>query len=128
MGPGMGGGGGQGAAMTGAGAGFPAAAPPVQPSQGLSKEDELAMLRDQAEAMTQQMQQIQERVMQLAGKGGTATAKVDAEKCTGCGLCIEECPVHAISLGDEGAAVVAQTCTGCGDCVDTCPNYAISMA
>jgi predicted Fe-Mo cluster-binding NifX family protein/Pyruvate/2-oxoacid:ferredoxin oxidoreductase delta subunit len=55
-------------------------------------------------------------------------ARVDAEKCTGCGLCVEVCPVEAIHLEGDVAVVDPQTCTGCGTCVDECPNEAIALA
>ena len=49
------------------GAGFLAATgtPAEQPVQGLSREDELAMLKQQAEALAQQMQQMHDRINQL---------------------------------------------------------------
>lgn len=72
MGRGMGGGGGMGRGMgrgrgmgMGAGGPVPGVMPNLQPPQGTSKEEELAMLRQQAEAMRQQSQQIQERIRQL---------------------------------------------------------------
>lgn len=55
-------------------------------------------------------------------------AVVDKEKCDGCGTCVEECPVEAISLVDEEYAVVdEEECTECEVCIDECPNEAISM-
>lgn len=53
-------------------------------------------------------------------------AQVDKEKCTGCGLCIDVCPVEAIELDDDIAKVDEDTCTDCGACVDECPNEAIT--
>jgi len=70
MGRGMGGGGGRGMGR-GMGAGFPQ--PPLSmpqpPTQNLTGADELAMLKQQAETMAQQMQQIQDRIRQLEQKG-----------------------------------------------------------
>jgi len=67
---GMRGGMGQGRGQ-GMGGGFAQgpAAMPQQPAQATSKDDELAMLKQQAEAMAQQMQQIQQRISQLEQEG-----------------------------------------------------------
>jgi len=68
---GQGRGGGQGTGGRGMGGGFvqgPAAIP-QQPAQGLAGNDELAMLKQQAQAMSRQMQQIQERIEQLEQEG-----------------------------------------------------------
>jgi len=54
-------------------------------------------------------------------------AKVDTAKCTGCGDCVEVCPLEAISLNDGKAVIDKDTCTECGLCVDECPNDAISL-
>jgi len=55
-------------------------------------------------------------------------AKVNADECTGCGTCVDECPSEAISLNDDDIAVVnADECTDCGECVDACPTEAITV-
>ena len=55
-------------------------------------------------------------------------AKVDSEKCTGCGICANMCPVEAVSLENGLAKVDEQRCTGCGICVQNCPQGALSLA
>ena len=64
MGRGMGRGMGMGAGSPGLGA-----VPSLEPPQSTGKEEELAMLRQQAEAMQQHAQQIQERIRQLENEG-----------------------------------------------------------
>ncbi len=54
-------------------------------------------------------------------------AKVNTEECTGCGICVDECPATAIELKNEKAHVDEEECTDCGTCVDSCPNSAISL-
>ncbi|MFW6164004.1 MAG: 4Fe-4S binding protein [Planctomycetota bacterium] len=51
---------------------------------------------------------------------------VNQEMCTGCGTCVEECPVGAIALDDdELAAIDEQRCIRCGVCHDACPVEAV---
>jgi ferredoxin len=54
-------------------------------------------------------------------------AKVDAEKCTGCESCVEECPSEAISMVEDKAVIDNDSCIDCGVCVDACPVEAISI-
>jgi len=54
-------------------------------------------------------------------------AKVDKETCTGCGECIEACPLEAIEIQDGLAVVDAETCGDCGACVDVCPTESITV-
>ncbi|MFW6107481.1 MAG: DUF362 domain-containing protein [bacterium] len=51
---------------------------------------------------------------------------VDRELCTGCGTCVEECPVDAIRLTeDEVADIDGEQCIRCGVCHDACPVDAV---
>ncbi len=54
-------------------------------------------------------------------------AKVDEEKCTGCGSCVEVCPTEAISLEDGKAVINEDECVECGVCAEECPEGAISI-
>lgn len=53
-------------------------------------------------------------------------AKVDVKKCTGCGTCVEICPVQAINIKKD-KAVINDECVECGACVYECPNGALSI-
>jgi Fe-S-cluster-containing hydrogenase component 2 len=53
------------------------------------------------------------------------TVWIDVARCTGCGACVEVCPVGAIALVDGKASVDEEACTGCEACVDACPEGAI---
>ena len=54
-------------------------------------------------------------------------AVVDKDTCTGCGACVDSCPVEAISMDGDAAVVSADDCIDCGACVGECPVEAISM-
>lgn len=54
-------------------------------------------------------------------------AVVEGDACTGCGICLERCPVSALSIGDA-AAVDRDRCLGCGLCAGTCPAGAITLS
>lgn len=51
---------------------------------------------------------------------------VNQEKCSGCGTCVDHCPVGAILL-TERASILREKCLGCGLCASTCPEKAISL-
>jgi NAD-dependent dihydropyrimidine dehydrogenase PreA subunit len=51
--------------------------------------------------------------------------KVDETKCTGCGICLNVCPVRAISTIDGKAQIEKEKCINCGVCVSACPVGAI---
>ncbi len=51
---------------------------------------------------------------------------VNQEMCTGCGTCLESCPVDAISIQDnERALIDEEECIRCGVCHDVCPEEAV---
>ena len=47
-------------------------------------------------------------------------------ECTGCGLCLGECYVDAISLTPDRVRI-SDECKGCGRCVALCPEGAITL-
>lgn len=54
--------------------------------------------------------------------------KIDEAKCTGCGLCIPNCPEGAIQILDGKARLVSDlSCDGLGACLGHCPEGAITI-
>ena len=59
-------------------------------------------------------------------------AIVDADTCTGCGLCVDNCP-EVFELSDDGIAKVkvaqvpAELAESCRDAADNCPVEAITI-
>jgi heterodisulfide reductase subunit A len=56
------------------------------------------------------------------------TAYINAERCSGCQICVDTCPFHAIELVQLNGHKVSQVneiiCKGCGTCVAACPSGA----
>jgi ferredoxin len=52
---------------------------------------------------------------------------VDPGLCTGCGACVNQCPVTALSMGDMVPEVDADTCITCFCCQEICPEKAIAL-
>jgi ferredoxin len=50
---------------------------------------------------------------------------VNEEMCVGCGVCVEECPVGAMSISEEKARIDDDKCVRCGKCHDVCPEEAV---
>ncbi|MFP3896938.1 MAG: DUF362 domain-containing protein [Anaerolineales bacterium] len=49
------------------------------------------------------------------------------EKCTGCGYCVDHCPVGAIEIVDGKAHMDPQTCIRCYCCHELCPQLAVEL-
>ena len=52
---------------------------------------------------------------------------VDLEKCTGCGKCVDVCPVYAVKMVNEKAVMDEELCILCTSCVAECETDAIRI-
>ncbi len=54
---------------------------------------------------------------------------IDESKCTGCGTCVEVCPMEVFVMGDNKKAVVKfpEKCIGCRACEAQCEPGAIKV-
>ena len=53
-------------------------------------------------------------------------ASIDSELCSGCKLCVSNCPYAAIEYDTDNkvSVVIRELCKGCGTCVAGCPSGA----
>ena len=52
------------------------------------------------------------------------TLQYDGDACIKCGKCLERCPMHSITFGDDGLCVMDAACVRCGQCIPDCPSQA----
>ncbi len=52
---------------------------------------------------------------------------INKEKCTSCGICIDNCDVDAISITEKGAEIDSEKCIECAMCVAVCNFGAVQI-
>jgi ferredoxin len=54
---------------------------------------------------------------------------INAEECSGCGICIDVCPNEVLDLVDDIAQPINESsCDGCGTCAEECPMGAVEIS
>jgi nitroreductase/NAD-dependent dihydropyrimidine dehydrogenase PreA subunit len=57
----------------------------------------------------------------------TVTTRIDGERCTGCGRCVEVCPSGTLSMEGGKAVVSGDRSLNCGHCMAVCPVDAVRV-
>ena len=52
----------------------------------------------------------------------------DPNLCTGCGSCVDQCPVSALSMSDGVPEAVPEICITCFCCQEICPEQAMTLS
>lgn len=55
------------------------------------------------------------------------TTMIDHDLCTGCGLCVQVCPMQTLSIEDGKAEVTGDRSLNCGHCQAVCPAGAVTV-
>ena len=53
--------------------------------------------------------------------------ETDKERCTGCGACVETCPVQVVKMEGDFPVIDEEWCIGCGVCAIPCPASAVKL-
>ncbi len=73
------------------------------------------------------LQSFTDSTMPVMGVVSNFELVITKDDCTGCGDCIERCPVEAMSIKDDVVQVDRIRCIGCGVCNIVCETKALTM-
>jgi len=54
-------------------------------------------------------------------------AEQDSNACIACEVCLERCPMDAVTMEEGGIVLNQDRCIGCGLCVSTCPTGGLTL-
>ncbi len=101
-----------------------------QYAAGRPDSEDAAQLSDFAAQIQVKLDSGETGMAELAGShgtykeyNGTPFRPEGDERCAGCGLCVQECPVGAID-GANPASTDKEKCISCMRCISLCPNHA----
>ncbi|MEA4862973.1 MAG: mercury methylation ferredoxin HgcB [Victivallaceae bacterium] len=58
----------------------------------------------------------------------TATLKIDGDRCSGCGFCLNVCPRGVLAMQNRKVVIKEKdACIECGACAKNCPAEAIAV-
>ena len=60
-----------------------------------------------------------------------AIDKIDTDKCIGCGICVDSCPMDVIRMDESSNKATIkyqEDCQVCGLCLPDCPTDAINVS
>ncbi len=66
-------------------------------------------------------------IQALLTKPTTLRPQADQERCTGCGACVEQCPVSALSMSGQFPEADPEICIRCFCCQEMCPEKAMAL-
>jgi len=66
-------------------------------------------------------------IQEMMSQRARLKPEVYADWCTGCGTCVDQCPVGALSMNADALPVADDTCITCFCCQEICPEKAISL-
>ncbi len=69
----------------------------------------------------------EDTVRELLHSRAVLRPKADPDLCTGCGTCVSQCPVSALSMGERTPEVNPDICITCFCCQEICPEKAIML-
>jgi len=67
------------------------------------------------------------KVQELMQTKSELRPQADSELCTACGVCVDHCPVTALSMNEDIPEVDAERCITCFCCQEICPEKAMTL-